>query len=112
MKDETIIERMQHADRIKAMSPVSGVSADAIFIALCVTKSPTTSKRTDIISHPPQWFNDALIALSGQRLTVGGFMMFAGQPGGSKTEKNYVGAWLRASGRQPFKRGGQHLFKI
>lgn len=112
MQDHQITEAMARADRIKATAPASAVTADAIFVAICTGTRTARARRPPSESDAPEWFAHALKALQGKRLTVGRFMVLAGKTPATKAEKNAVGRWLRASGREPKRQGGEQLFMI
>lgn len=117
MSDHEIIDQIMRADAIKAQVPQSGVSADAIFARLWNdgrkrSISPNRFHKSQRDLPPPDWFNQALVDLSGRALTIGGFLTLSGRGDAKRPERCAVGKWLRDSGRRPFKRGGDQLFRI
>jgi len=114
--DAQIIEAAQRADRIKSVMSEGGVSADAIFTAIILRKRgpgrPTTRKIEAKPESPAAWFDEALLSLKGQSLTIGQLMLYSNVIGASKADRNAVGRWLRATGRSPRKSRGRKLFDI
>ena len=111
-----VIEAAQRAERIKAVMPQLAVSADALFIAIVLGRRkagrPKTARNVAMPSEPPEWFTQALADLKGRAMTIGKFVILAGQYPSSMQQKVAIGRWLRASGRMPRKRGGNQVFDI
>jgi hypothetical protein len=117
MSDQEIIDQIMRADAIKAQVPQSGVSADAIFARLGSESRRNIAKpqrfyRSQRNLPPPEWFNQALIDLSGHSLTIGAFLQLAGRGDAGRPERCAVGKWLRDTGRHPVKHGGEQRFSI
>lgn len=112
--DAEIIADMAKADEIKSAAPGSAVSADAVFLALQMRarQKPRKYHRSDWDAPPPDWFAEALTLLKGRALTIGGFLMLSGRGHASRGERYAVGRWLRGSGREPYKSGGELRFRI
>lgn len=113
--DLQIIEAAQRAERIKAAMPQLAISADAIFGALILGKRGPGRPRLNTLpsrDEPPDWFTLALATLKGQTLTCTEFLFRCGHFPCTKTEKNDVARWLRASGRVPVRRGKQRIQKF
>ncbi|MGR4877267.1 hypothetical protein [Pseudoxanthomonas sp. LARHCG66] len=113
MNNADIVADMKRADLIKSMAPDSGVSVDAIFHRLATPVVKRTKAYTSRGGYPaPDWFNEALEAHKGQRVSIRRFMILCGRPDASFSERRDVGAWLRASGRFPASHGGELRFRI
>ena len=112
--DADIIADMAKADEIKGAAPGSAVTADAVFLALQMRTraKPRKYHRSDSNAPPPEWFTEALATLKGRSLTIGDFVLLSGRLGAPRSERYAVGQWLRASGRQPYKCGGELRFRI
>lgn len=114
--DMQIMEAVQRAERIKAVMPHLTVSTDALFNAIVLGKRrlgrPTLLPKYIAPVEPAEWFDDALRLLKGRRLTIGKFMVLSGRLPVTRLEARTVGRWLRASGRQPKKCGGDQVFDI
>ena len=114
--DLQIIEAAARAQRIKEAVPTIGVSTDAIFSVIVLTRSKPGRRpiqpKCEILADPPEWFHESLRALSGRRMTIGNFLLCAGRHRANKAERNAVGRWLRATGRTPRKTGGKQLFDL
>lgn len=112
--DADIVADMAKADEIKRAAPGSAVSIDAVFLALRlrVAHKPRKYHRSDRDAPAPTWFAEALVALEGRSLTIGGFLTLSGRAPAPRGESYAVGQWLRASGRKPYKCGGEQRFRI
>ncbi|MDG2526577.1 hypothetical protein P6166_14565 [Stenotrophomonas sp. HITSZ_GD] len=112
--DAEIIADMVKADEIKSAAPGSAVSADAVFLALRLgaRQKPRKYHSSDRDAPAPEWFADALVRLKGLPLTIGSFALLAGRGGAPRGERYAIGRWLRASGREPYKCGGELRFRI
>lgn len=90
------------------------VSLDTVFLALAgrAQSSPAPSRKAG--NEPPEWFTDTLERLkgSGEKVTVGRFLLLAGQFPASRTDTLNTGQWLRDAGIQPKKIGGNLLFEL
>ena len=94
------------------------VSLDAIFTALAIQKqqesdAPPRIRRTSE-EAPPAWFTDTLSKLkgTGERVTVGRFLLLAGQFPATRSDSLNVSRWLREAGYTPRKTGGNLLFDL
>lgn len=113
-QDAEIIADMVKADEIKNAAPSSAVSADAVFLALRMRTSakPRKYDKSDRHGPPPEWFEQALVELKGRPLPIHRFLLLTGRHAAPRSERYAVGAWLRASGRMPYKCGGELRFRI
>jgi len=92
------------------------ISLDAIFQAVmahAVASGTRAPGRPPVErTPPPEWFKDALRDLSGRRVTVGEFLLLAGQTPATQDDARNVGRWLRDAGKQPRKVSGQQVFQL
>lgn len=91
------------------------VTLDAVFIAIARSRdgAPPRLKRVSD-EAPPEWFCATLEKLrgSGERITVGRFLLLAGRYPATRADSLGVGRWLREAGFIPKKTGGQVLFDL
>lgn len=91
------------------------VSLDAVFIALAAAQDPAPKRiRKAADDAPPQWFTETLSKLkgTGERVTVGRFLLLAGQFPATRSDSLNVSRWLREEGFVPRKTGGNLLFDL
>lgn len=89
------------------------ISLDTVFLALAsrAQSSPPPARKPET---PPEWFTDTLSRLrgSGEKVTVGRFLLLAGQFPATRSDALNVGRWLREAGIEPKKVGGNLLFEL
>ena len=93
------------------------VSLDAVFVALAAsgTKGKTTERVRKMADEiPPDWFEDTLNRLkgTGEKITVGRFLLLAGKFPATRGDALRVGHWLRERGFIPTKTGGNQLYTL
>jgi hypothetical protein len=114
--DMQIVEAAQRAERIKAVMPQLGVSSDAIFTVIALSRNKRRRAAKPIVAHMPQeapaWFNETLEACKGTPLTVSQFLFRAGQFPVTPQLMTATSRWLRSAGRHPRKSSGRKLFDI
>jgi hypothetical protein len=92
----------------------SKVSLDAVFLALAANSPASRRVRKATEEEAPQWFHDTLKSLkgTGERITVGRFLMLAGKFPATRSDALNVARWLREAGYTPRKTGGNLLFEF
>ena len=114
--DMQIMEALQRAERIKAVMPHLTVSTETLFTVIALGKRkpgrPRMLPKFTPPDEPPDWFDEALVLLKGRKLTIGKLMLMSGRFPITRLEARAVGRWLRATGGQPKKRGGEQVFDI
>lgn len=92
------------------------VNLDAIFIALATNEAKAKRRNIRRVSEEaaPAWFTDTLAKLkgTGEKVTVGRFLLLAGKFPATKSDSISVGRWLREAGYEPRKIGGNQLFEL
>lgn len=94
------------------------VSLDAVFMALAAGggAKPKAAERVRRMTDetPPDWFEDTLKRLkgTGERITVGRFLLLAGRFPATRGDAIRVGHWLRERGFVPTKTGGNQLYTL
>jgi hypothetical protein len=90
------------------------VSLDAIFMALASQAAEPAKVRRTSDEEAPEWFVDTLKKLrgTGERVTVGRFLLLAGKFPSTRSDALNVGRWLREAGITPRKTGGNMLFEL
>jgi hypothetical protein len=96
------------------------VTLDSVFIALAVANAnPAKKSARDAIRKQgdepaPEWFTDTLKRLkgTGEKVTVGRFLLLAGQFPATRSDSLNVSRWLREAGYTPRKTGGNLLFEL
>jgi len=88
------------------------ISLDTVFLALAgrAQSSPTPSRRAD--DAPPEWFTETLNRMrgSGEKMTVGRFLLLAGKFPAERKDSLDAARWLREAGIEDKKIGGNLLF--
>lgn len=100
-------------DSQPAKDKLKNISLDAIFLALNSSAQPVKVRRISD-DDAPDWFHDTIKKLkgSGEKFTVGRFLILAGKFPTSRELSLNTGRWLRSAGFIPRKTGGQHIFEI
>lgn len=90
------------------------VSLDAVFVALAARAAEPAKVRRTSDEEAPDWFIETLKKLrgSGERVTVGRFLLLAGKFPSTRSDALNVGRWLREAGVTPRKTGGNMLFEL
>jgi hypothetical protein len=94
------------------------ISLDAIFVALASEtgqdKGSRAKNRKTSEDPPPAWFTETLDKLKGkgERVTVGRFLLLAGQFPATRSDSLNTSRWLREAGYTPRKTGGNLLFEL
>jgi hypothetical protein len=118
MYKRDIFSLIELAESVHAKVAVHGYSKDAILSAITMLHTsaepqPGSAPRPRRATlEPPPWFLDACERLKGRRLSVGQFIMLAGQPPAGKRQANQVGQWLRDAGRHPRKSNGAYAYDL
>lgn len=90
------------------------ISLDTVFLALAGRAQSTPAPSRKAADEPPEWFKDTLERLrgSGEKVTVGRFLLLAGQFPATRSDTLNTGRWLREAGIEPKKIGGNLLFEL
>jgi hypothetical protein len=119
MKDGDFKALCARASELHALQPrneKNKVSLDAIFISLASGQESTgPAKRRRVTEEPaPEWFNETLKKLrgSGEKITIGRFLLLSGKFPATRSDSLSVGRWLREAGIPEQKTGGNILFEM
>lgn len=92
------------------------VSIDAIFIALAAEAAKNQRRAIRRVSEEaaPEWFNETLAKLkgTGEKVTVGRFLLLAGKFPAQRSDSLATSRWLREAGYTPKKIGGNLIFEL
>jgi hypothetical protein len=110
--------RKKAAELHKGQEGRDRVSLDACFIALAlddaIIRAELPKVRRASEDEPAPWFHDTLNKLkgTGEKVTVGRFLMLAGKFPATRSDSLNVARWLREAGHTPRKTGGNLLFEF